>query len=365
MFLVHARNFDNNSQHWSFLSSVMTPEEGSVWFASIAGISSAMCTMTGTMVKPLVNSIGLIGMVACNCLFLLLSLICSDRAYQLSETHGFDPAVTKQQQEQKKKDAEKAAKTASSTQSTETDDKPRSLLWKAKDVFSRVPTLGALFGEVLSFQAMSVILNIAMVTQLKNTMPSDMDRAAWTGRLFASVSGVSGLLQFLIIPLCLKLVEPRVVWRVMPIIPLACSVFQSFQGSNPALSILALSFFAAKTMDYSIRGVVTEMTYQPLDFDSRYLGKEIIGVFGSRFGKSGVSLILSLLAYAIPNFGIYHLSQLSVVASIGWLCTSWWLSKFVPKKAEAQKTFLEQRRAAPAPSAAKDVKTSAETKKND
>lgn len=325
-----------------------------------------MCTLTGTLVKPLVNSIGLIGMVACNCLFLLVSLICSDRAYQLSEMHGFDPAVTKQQQQQKKIDAENAKKPASAQSAGSTvaaDDKSQSLLWKAKDLFSRVPTLGALFSEVLTFQAMSVILNIAMVTQLKNTMPSDVDRAAWTGRLFASVSGVSGLLQFLVIPFCLKLVEPRLVWRVMPIIPLFCSIFQSLQGSNPALSILALSFFAAKTMDYSIRGVVTEMTYQPLDFDSRYLGKEIIGVFGSRFGKSGVSLILSFLAYAVPNFGIYHLSQISVVASLAWLCTSFWLSHLVPKKSEAQEAFLEQRRAAPATTEADDA-SAEETKKD-
>lgn len=352
----------------------MTPEEGSVWFASIAGISSAMCTMTGTMVKPLVNSVGLIGMVGCNCLFLLISLICSDRAYQLSETHGFDPAVRKKQPTAETDKQSTAAATtttpSSATASTTTtevpqkvDDKPRPLLWKAKDLFQRVPTLGALFGEVLTFQSMSVILNIAMVTQLKNTMPSDTDRAAWTGRLFASVSGVSGVLQFLVIPLCLKLVEPRLVWKVMPIIPLVCSIFQSFQGSNPALSILALSFFAAKTMDYSIRGVVTEMVYQPLDFDSRYLGKEIIGVFGSRFGKSGVSLILSLLAYVFPNFGIYHLSKLSVIASFGWLCMTWWLSRLVPRKAEAQEAFLEQRRTAPSPSIADD--DSAEAKKND
>ena len=325
-----------------------------------------MCTMTGTLVKPVVNSIGLIGMVACNCFFLLLSLICSDRAYQLSETHGFDPAVTKRQHQPKNMDAENSTG-ESTTQSTKTatpteDGESTSLLWKAKDLFYRVPTLGALFCEVLTFQAMSVILNIAMVTQLKNTMPSDVERAAWTGRLFASVSGVSGLLQFLIIPFCLKLVEPRIVWIVMPIIPLACSVFQSLQGSNPALSVLALSFFAAKTMDYSIRGVVTEMTYQPLDFDSRYLGKEIIGVFGSRFGKSGVSLLLSLLAYAIPNFGIYHLSKISVVASLGWLGASFWLSRLVPKKAEAQKAFLEQRQAA---SSSDDSTFTEETKKND
>lgn len=322
------------NQHWSFLSSVMTPEEGSIWFASIAGLSSIVCTITGTIVKPLVKAVGLAGTVSCNCLFLLISLFFADRAYQLSEIHGFDPSSIR-----------KPSKTTKTDKKDTSEDNPSSsLVLKAKDLFKRVPALGALFGEVLTFQSMSVILNIAMITQLKISMPNDADRAAWTGRFFAAVSGVSGLFQFIFIPLFLKRIEPRLVWKVMPIIPLLCSAFQSFQGSSPTLEILALSFFAAKTMDYSIRGVVNEMVYQPLDFDSRYLGKEIIGVFGSRFGKSGVSLCLSGLAYVFPNFGIYHLSKMSVVASTSWLGMSWWLSQLVPRKAEAQEAFLEQRR---------------------
>ncbi|CAB9498540.1 expressed unknown protein [Seminavis robusta] len=332
------------TQHWSFLSSVMTPKEGSIWFSSIAGLSSIICTMTGTMVKPLVNSVGLVGTVACNCIFLVLSLICCDRAYQLSETHGFDPAKIKQNEKSAQNDDNNNNNSSSSN---------NNLVWKAKDLFQRVPTLGALFGEVLTFQSMSVILNIAMVTRLKQVMPNDNERAAWTGSLFAGVSGLSGVLQFVVIPMFLQRIEPRLVWKVMPLVPFMFSLYQSFQGASPDLFILALSFFAAKTMDYSIRGVVNEMVYQPLDFDSRYLGKEIIGVLGSRFGKSGVSLLMSGLAYVFPQFGIYHLSKLSVLASAGWLTMSWWLSALVPRKDEAQAAFLEQRRSSPPQSPAK------------
>ena len=32
-----------------------------------------------------------------------------------------------------------------------------------------------------------------------------------------------------------------------------------------------------KAMEYSIRGVTTEMVYVTLDYESRFLGKEIIG----------------------------------------------------------------------------------------
>ncbi len=33
------------TQHWSFLGSVLTPEEGKVWFAPIAGIGSITSTL--------------------------------------------------------------------------------------------------------------------------------------------------------------------------------------------------------------------------------------------------------------------------------------------------------------------------------
>jgi ATP/ADP translocase len=327
------------TQQWSFLSSITTPEEGSVWFAAIAGVSSVVSTLTGAMVKPLVNAVGLIGMVACTSVFLAFSLVAGDQAYELSQTNGFDPVAAIRNKQQKDGESKQQQE-----QQPESLQNSKSLLWIAKDLFQRVPTLGFLFGEVLTFQALSVILNLAMITQLKVTMPMDADRAAWLGRFFSATNGLSGILQFIVIPSFMKRIEPSVIWKFMPLIPFACSIFQSFQGLSPSLWILGLSFFATKTMDYSIRGVVSEMVYQPLDFDSRYLGKEIIGLLGSRFGKSGTSILLSGLTYIFPAFGIYHLSKLSVLASAGWLSSCWALSKLMPRKAEAQEAFLEQRR---------------------
>ena len=50
-------------------------------------------------------------------------------------------------------------------------------------------------------------------------------------------------------------------------------------------------------MDYSLRNILAELVYVPLDFESRYVGKEIIAVFANRFGKSGMALILSGLNF--------------------------------------------------------------------
>jgi hypothetical protein len=56
----------------------------------------------------------------------------------------------------------------------------------------------------------------------------------------------------------MKHIEPKWVWRTMPIIPVVCSVVTSLEG-DASLYLLAFSFFAAKCMDYSLRGVVNEM----------------------------------------------------------------------------------------------------------
>jgi ATP/ADP translocase len=314
------------AQQWSFLGSVMTPLEGSRWFASVAGLSSLASAFTGTTVEWLVARVGLPGLLLCTTVTLSGSLLLGERAYQLAEEHNFDPADEIQQKKQDKE-----------------EKKTQNRVSKAIELFGREPKLKALFAEVLSCQSLSTILNVCFVTSLKATIVDDVARAAWTGKFYAAVNAVSGSFQFIIMPVFLKNMEPSVAWRIMPMIPVASTLFQALQ-TDPALSLLAFSFFAAKCMDYSFRGVGVEMVYVPLDFESRYVGKEIIGVFGNRFGKSGMSLLLSGLTFAFGNFGIRELSLLSTGASAMWLASGWNLSQLVPKQAEAQKIVEERRR---------------------
>jgi len=80
------------------------------------------------------------------------------------------------------------------------------------------------------------------------------------------------------------------------------------------------------------------------DFESRFLGKEIIGVFGSRFGKSGMSILMSVFSSFGLLSSLRHLSYLSLTASIGWVSSAYWLSSMLPKQAEAQAVVEERRR---------------------
>lgn len=156
------------TQQWSFLGSVMTPHEGSKWFASIAGLSSVMAACAGTVVSSLVTKLGLVGLLLCTSLTLCASLLCAERAYGISQEFGFDPA-----EEIAQKVQEKNAK----------KENDHDMVARGKDLFVRVPTLRALFCEVLSFQSLSTILNVCFVTKLKSTILDDMARAAFTGKV--------------------------------------------------------------------------------------------------------------------------------------------------------------------------------------
>lgn len=314
------------SQHWSFLGSVCTVGDGARWFASIGGLSSLAATCAGSLVGPLVNRIGLCGLLACTSVTLSASLFCAERAYRLSEIFQFDPG-----QELRKKAKQKAQSKEQHSQN---------LVKKAQDLFDRVPTLKALFCEVISFQCMSTILNVCLVTTLKSTIGNDLERAAWTGSYYAAINAVSAFFQFVLLPLGMKKIPQEWAWRVMPIVPMLACVITSLQ-SNPSLLVLAVAFFFTKCSDYSIRGVVTEMVYVPLDFESRFVGKEVNGVFGNRLGKSGMSVLLSVFTGVFGKaFGIAQLTQLASVASLSWAACTFWLSRLVdaPQEQSPQRT---------------------------
>ena len=264
------------TQQWSFAGSVLTPDEGSRWFPALAGFSSVVCSVTSSMVPYILPYTGILGLMALTSVTLLGSCLLGDQAYSMSQKHGFDPA--KQMQEQQRS---KGAKSA---------DNKEGRISKAISLFRRVPTLSVLFLEVISFQSLNTILNVAFVRTLKQQVPEDIARAAYSGRFYGLVNAVSAALQFLVLPLCMKYIEPAWIWRLMPVVPL---LFCGLQVSRPDSSLLlsAGAVFLCKTLDYSVRSVVYPMVYQPLDFESRFVGKEVIGVFGSRFGKSGMSLM--------------------------------------------------------------------------
>lgn len=72
------------TQHWSFLGSICD-QEGAVWFAPIAGLGSIASTLAAAAVSPLVDRVGLTGLLWISCFFLGASGIMADDAYRIAQ----------------------------------------------------------------------------------------------------------------------------------------------------------------------------------------------------------------------------------------------------------------------------------------
>ena len=73
-----------HTQHWSFLSSVLTEEEGAIYFAPIAGVGSAVSTAIAWLVLPTVDRVGLTGLLFWASLLLVACAMSSDVAYAIA-----------------------------------------------------------------------------------------------------------------------------------------------------------------------------------------------------------------------------------------------------------------------------------------
>lgn len=226
--------------------------------------------------------------------------------------------------------------------STKSSHDDQGLIRKASGLFARVPVLKALFMEILAGQGLATLLNVCFVTKLSESLPDDSMRAGWMGKFFASINGVAMCLQFGVIPRIMPYLEPRTLWRFMPSMMVIALGFLCL-NENPSLYLISGAFMLFKVMEFSIRRMLDEMVYVPLDFESRFLGKEIISVFGYRFGKSGMSLALSGLTSLFGNFGLQQLSCLTGGASCLWLAAAWNVSNRVLTRKEAEDLYQSKK----------------------
>lgn len=341
------------SQQWSFIDSIVTPNEGAQWFGILTGICSVLCTISAGIIPYILPHVGLIGMYSMTAVTLYGTLLCGNRAYTIAEQNGFDPALQQNERTKKKLEQQKRDQLLNKSSESKGDVSENSSSSRISDaiaLFRRVPTLRALMLEGISFQSLGTILSVAMIRALKVQIPDDIARSAYTGRFYACVSGISAFFQFVILPIGMKRLEPKHLWRIMPILPILVTVYQilfPFLNHNhiSQLTLVASALFITKLLDYSVRVVIYNMAYQPLDFESRFVGKEIINVFGGRVGRSGMSLFLSgLTIFPIFSSSLRPLAYFACSASTIWGVSAWWLSTLLPTKADAQRTVVERRK---------------------
>jgi ATP/ADP translocase len=326
------------SQYWSFMASVLTPDQSAKWFAPIAGLTSIASATGGILVRHLTSRIGLSGTMACTGVALCLSLVATELAYTVADKNGFTPTQHSKKGHSKKGHSKKGhSKKGHSKKDVKVDEKV-SIFSKAQRLFKRVPVLRALFFEILASQGLATLLNVCFVKVLATSITDDNSRAGWVGNFYALINIITMALQFGVLPLLMRVLEPKDLWRVVPLISLVFTTFQAFQ-ENPSLYVVAGSLLVMKFLEYSARRMLDEMVYVPLDFESRFVGKEIIGVFGYRLGKSLMSLSLSALTSAFGDFNLQTLSILCDVAGLAWAKTAWDLSSLVMTRKEAQDSY--------------------------
>jgi hypothetical protein len=347
------------TQHWSFIGSVLSPDEVATSGTLIAGIGSITSTFAAGYVSTLVERIGLIGSQCTAAIIIGSSAIFADKAYQIASKYGFQPEHGLKKKKEKVETEVESSKiikghsvkssssstatattaTTSSTSSTSTStssstNNEENVLKTALKLFKRVPILGAMFCEVLIAQCLSSLLNFQFMTEVKNTILNDDERAGFTGNCYAWVNGVSGALQFFILPFVVKKIGARWMWLMMPIIMLILTSLQ-FSQHNPSLALVGLTFLTLKTIEYSLRGQASEMVWVMLDYESRFIGKELINLFANRLGKSGTAVILALLTVRLEKDGMNLRSFIvntSIFLAFIWLICTIRVTRLIPTK---------------------------------
>uniref|UniRef100_A0A7S2PQM4 ADP,ATP carrier protein n=1 Tax=Leptocylindrus danicus TaxID=163516 RepID=A0A7S2PQM4_9STRA len=289
------------TQQWSFISSVVTPSQGKTIFAPIGGVCSISGAVAGYMVKSLLSYMDISNLFGIGGLFLFVTASYGDYAYAIAEKNGTRTKALKVKKEDEK------IKTS------------KSLWTRSRDLFQRVPILHALACEILACQTLATILNVSYITKLKDSLPHGADRASWTGRFYAIVNGISGTLQFTALPSLMSNVDQHNVWVTIPTIMLFLGSLSSIVG-NTSLFMASVSFGSLKIMEYSVRGVATELVYVSLDDESRYSGKQIITTFGVKIAKSLTSFLLSRITSGRdPDTNSKIFSSLTLFTSCLWL----------------------------------------------
>ena len=157
------------SQHWAFMSSVQTKEEAAVWFAPIAGIGSIASSGAAVTVAPLMDIVGLAGLLIAAAACMLLSAAFALQAYHIAKEHQFEPKPKQ--------------KTDANNENDNETKKKQNVLQRAIALFRRVPILGALCIEVIFSQCQTSLLNSLFVLKMKDTFPNDDERARYTGNV--------------------------------------------------------------------------------------------------------------------------------------------------------------------------------------
>ena len=293
-------------QYWSFLNSTVGDNQARKLYGPVTGLASLGAIVGGLLLSQLAEPLGTIRMPYFAALVLLPAALFSDYGYRRA---GESLAPKKE---------------ASS---------PGEHL--GLGALSRSRILVIILLVVLTTQVVSAMLDLRFQGILQVEIPDPDKQTAFSGAFFAGLNGIAAILQFIAAPFLLRFIPLGAIHIALPVIHIsACATLIA----APSLATSGTAFLLFKAFDYSVFRAAKEILYIPLSFDARYRAKEFIDVFGYRFSKGAISLLVALGQRAGLVFESAY-GVLALVASSLWLALAWNLTRHIkPRKSAPQET---------------------------
>lgn len=178
------------------------------------------------------------------------------------------------------------------------------------------PLLIGLLLIIIATQVVSAVFDLAFQGALQDAFPNRDQQNAWSGNFYAVLNGASAFGQFVLAPLLLTWVPLRAIHLLIPVIHCAAGILV---WRTPTLFVTAGAYLLFKAVDYSVFRAAKELLYLPLSFDARYRAKELIDVFGYRFGKGASSFTLAGLSSRGVTLGAAAFGLCGAGAAGVWL----------------------------------------------
>lgn len=175
--------------------------------------------------------------------------------------------------------------------------------------------LAILLAVILLTQAVSSFLDLNFQGVLQDAIPNVDQQTAFSGRFFMWLNVASFGMQFIVTPILLWLLPLAMIHVTIPLVHVATCAWLL---RSPSLFTAGLAFTVFKAVDYSTFRAAKEILYIPLSFDARYRAKEVIDVFGYRFGKGGTSLAISGLKVLSVAMNEARFALGALLAAAAW-----------------------------------------------
>ncbi len=271
-------------QYWSFLNSTLGEANARRLNGPICGIGSGGSIVGGILVGTLATKVGSPALLLLGAAITLPTALLTWLAYQ----YGGQPQPR--------------------------PDEPHSDTLGSRLLF-RQPILAILLGVILLTQAISGLTDLSFQGILQDAIPDQDKQTAFSGWFYMWLNIAAAFMQFGATPLLLWLVPTR---RIHIAIPLIHVCTCAYLWGSPTLLSAGIAYMVFKVLDYSIFRAAKELLYIPLSFDARYRAKELIDVFGYRFGKGGMSLVVAALQKPGQAVAAPILALIAAGAAVAW-----------------------------------------------